>query len=117
MPPSGTQTIVAVTARVRSRAGVNSAVTVVELGSAPPMPRPATKRSMAIPATSCARPMQLVATPNTKRLTMTAQRRPKRSANRPALALPKPIPIRPAATTGTNAALVIPQSLRIEGIA
>ncbi|MNL12842.1 hypothetical protein D3C87_1337230 [compost metagenome] len=76
MPPSGTHTMVAVTASVRRRAGVNSAVMVVELGSAPPMPSPATKRSTATVSASGASPIAQVAVPNTNTLTITAMRRP-----------------------------------------
>ncbi|MCY1534124.1 hypothetical protein D9M68_694830 [compost metagenome] len=117
MPPSGTQTMVAVTARVRRRAGVNSAVMVVALGNAPPMPSPATKRSSATVSASGARPMAQVAAPNTKTLAMTASRRPNRSANRPAQALPMPMPTSPAATAGANASRVIPHSWIISGMA
>ncbi|MNU01709.1 hypothetical protein D3C72_2451930 [compost metagenome] len=76
MPPSGTHTMVAVTASVRRHAGVNSAVIVVELGSAPPMPRPAMKRNTATLSASGASPIAQVAVPNTKTLTITAMRRP-----------------------------------------
>ncbi|MNW02639.1 hypothetical protein D3C71_1984550 [compost metagenome] len=49
---------------------------VVELGSAPPMPRPATKRNTATVSASGASPIAHVAVPNTKTLTITAMRRP-----------------------------------------
>src|SRR5450830_1640950 len=117
MPPSGTQTMVAVTATVRCLAGVNSAVMVVELGNAPPMPKPAIRRRMAMVSTSGARPMAQVAAPKISTLPMMAQRRPKRSANKPAQALPRPIPIRPAATAGAKALRVMPHSLISTGIA
>ncbi len=117
IPPRGTQTMVAVTARVRRRAGVNSAVMVVALGKAPPMPNPAIKRSAATVRASGARPMAQVAVPNRITLAMTAMRRPKRSANSPAQALPMPMPISPAATAGAKASRVIPHSLIISGMA
>lgn len=117
MPPSGTQTIVAVTIIVRRRAGVYSAVIVVAVGNAPPMPRPATKRSAAIVSTLCASPIAQVAAPNRNTLPSTAPRRPKRSATSPAQALPIPIPISPAATAGAKAPRVMPHSLISTGIA
>lgn len=117
IPPRGTQTMVAVTATVRRRAGVNSAVMVVALGKAPPIPSPATKRSSATVSASGARPMAQVAEPNRKTLATTAVRLPKRSANRPAQALPIPIPISPAATAGAKASRLIPHSWIINGMA
>ncbi len=61
--------------------------------------------------------MAQVAAPNTSTLPITAHRRPKRSANRPAQALPIPMPISPAATAGAKALRVMPHSLMITGMA
>ena len=109
--------MVAVTARVRRRAGVNSAVIVEALGSAPPMPRPARKRSAAIAVTSGAKPIAIVAAPNRNTLAISTSRRPMRSATMPAQALPTAMPTRPAATAGAKAALVMPHSLISAGMA
>ena len=65
-------------------------------------------RSAATVKRSGAKSIEPVATPNTKTLAMTTIRRPKRSANKPAQALPISMPIRPAATAGANALRVIP---------
>lgn len=107
----------AVTASVRRRAGVNSAVMVVALGSAPPIPSPAKKRRIAMVVTSGDSAIELVAKPNTSTLPMMAQRRPNLSANSPANALPIPMPTRPAATAGANALRVMPHSLIRLGMA
>jgi len=95
----------------------NPAVMVVALGSAPPIPRPAMKRNKATVRASGAKPIAQVAEPKRKTLAMTAIRRPKRSANNPAHALPIPIPMSPAATAGANASRVMPHSWIINGMA
>src|SRR5450631_1036206 len=81
------------------------------------MPSPATNRRAAIAITFGANPMEQVAAPNRKTLAITAMRRPKRSANRPAQQLPTAMPSKPAATAGANASRVMPHSLMIEGMA
>ena len=106
-----------VTAMVRERAGAYSAVMVEQLGSAPPMPRPATKRRMMMLCTSGAKPMATVAAPNSSTLKASTRRRPIRSAMLPAMAMPTAMPIRPEATAGAKAARVMPHSLMIIGMA
>src|SRR5215469_4932448 len=103
MPPNGTQTIVHVTARGRTREGVNSATRVVEMGSAPPIPNPAKKRNQPTEDGELERLTRQVAKPNSRTLPITAQRRPRRSASMPAHALPKLIPNKPAETAVAKA--------------
>src|SRR5450755_3538963 len=88
---------------------------VVDPGSGPPMPSPAMNRSAAIVVTSGEKPIEQVAAPKRNTLAITAMRRPKRSANRPAQALPIAMPSSPAATAGASAPRVMPHSLMIEG--
>ena len=105
------------TARVRARAGVYSAVIVDAHGSAPPIPRPAIKRSTVSARILGAKPIEIVVTPKTNTLAASTRRRPIRSATTPATAMPTAMPIRPAATAGPKASLEMPHSLIISGMA
>lgn len=71
--------MVPVIANVRRFAGVSSAEIVVQVGSAPPIPKPARNRNKAMLARFSENPIQLVATPNSSTLPMIATLRPNRS--------------------------------------
>ena len=106
-----------VTAIVRNRKGINSAVKVVAAGSAAPIPKPAKKRIIAMVVTSGAKPIRKVAEPKMKILPISTGLRPTLSDSTPALRLPMAIPINPLATAIENAARVTPHSLMMTGMA
>ena len=114
--PSGTQTMVAVTAIGRCARGTNSAASVAALGMAPPSPIPARNRSAASVEMSSTAAMASVIAPNTAMLASSARRRPIRSPAIPASAPPTIIPAMPSDTTGAKADRVTSHSCIIVGI-
>ena len=74
--PSGTHTIVTVTASGRCRSGTYSPESAAALGMAPPRPSPARKRRAPSAATPSAAATAMVITPKTNRHPSSAVRRP-----------------------------------------
>ena len=115
--PSGTQTIVSVTAICRCRRGTYSAARAAAFGIAPPRPAPASSRSTARCIGLAAAATAAVIRPKSNMLPSSAVRRPIRSPARPATAPPIVMPMRPIETTGANAARGTDHSRMIDGMA
>ena len=85
VPPSGTQTIVTVTAMGRWRSGTYSAASAAAFGIAPPSPNPSEQaQHRQRPASTAAVETASVATPKIAMLPSSAVRRPTRSPASPA---------------------------------
>ena len=115
--PSGTHTMVSVTAIGRYRRGTYSAANVVAFGIAPPRPAPASSRRNVRCIGLVAAAPAAVITPKISMLVSRAVRRPNRSPASPASAPPSIMPAEPIDTTGAKAARGADHSCMIAGMA
>ncbi len=110
MPPIETHTTPNVTARLRQRGVVNSAIIAAAVPGTPPSPTPAKVFSAASSHTLVANPVANVATPNTATPSSSAARRPSRSPICPASSVPAIIPTKPRAKIVPSVARARPHS-------
>lgn len=116
-PPSGTHTMVEVTAKLRLRAGVYSATSAAALGRAPPSPNPANNRSAPSCAIDPTTAIKAVARAKTRTLESNAVFRPRRSPASPPNAVPNIMPTWPRARMGARFSLLTCQLCRMAGAA
>ena len=99
-----------VTSRTRRRAGDTSAASVMQVGAAPPSPRPVTKRNAISISIEVENAQASVPTANTAIDSSSTGLRPRRSASGPNSRLPISSPNRPAPNAGASCAGVRPQA-------
>ncbi len=97
----------------RQRRGAISAASAPAVGSSPPMPTPATRRSTSTCARLPASAVAQVTAPNSRLAAMIARLRPRWSPIQPKISAPNRMPTRLALSTGPIAAIEVTPNSRI----